>query len=80
MRANDLISFRHQKTDDPGLTAIWEDRKDAIEQIQVLILTFRFPFLPDPSNREASSEGQSAHQTFATAQASFENEVLTSTQ
>ena len=49
MRANDLISFRHHKADDPGLTAIWEDRKDAIEQIRVLVPTFCFSLLRDPS-------------------------------
>lgn len=38
MRANDLLSFRHQKVDDPGLAAIWEDRKDAIEQIRAWLI------------------------------------------
>ena len=37
-RANDLLSFRRNKTDDPGLTAIWEDRKDAIEQIRAWLI------------------------------------------
>ena len=38
MRANDLLSFRHRKTEDPGLTAIWEDRKDDIEQIRAWLI------------------------------------------
>ena len=37
-RANDLLSFRRHTTDDPGLTAIWEDRKDAIEQIRAWLI------------------------------------------
>ncbi|KAL9103726.1 MAG: hypothetical protein Q9163_001276 [Psora crenata] len=33
-RANKLLSLRHHQTQDGGLRAIWDDRKDAIEQIQ----------------------------------------------
>ena len=73
MRANDLISFRHHKNDDLGLTAIWEDRKDAIEQIQVLNLTFCVPLLRSASSRE-TSEGQSLHKVLAIAQSVLENE------
>ena len=64
MRANDLISFRHQKNDDPGLTAIWEDRKDAIEQIQVLILAFHFPS-PRSFESQGTSQSHSVHQDVA---------------
>ena len=38
MRANDLLSFRHRKEDDAGLTAILEDRKDSIEQIRAWLM------------------------------------------
>ena len=33
-RANDILNFKKQRTEDAGLSAIWDDRKDDIEQIQ----------------------------------------------
>ncbi|MCJ1475019.1 mitochondrial escape protein 2 [Lambiella insularis] len=38
MRANDLLSFKHHKLDDAGLSVIWDERKDDIEQIQTWLL------------------------------------------
>lgn len=37
-RANDLLTFRRKSTEDAGLTALWEDRKDAIEQIRTWLI------------------------------------------
>ena len=37
-KATDALSLKHRRTDDAGLTAIWEDRKDAIEQIQTWLM------------------------------------------
>ena len=37
-RANSLLSLRHHKTEDAGLSAIWDDRKDDIEQIQTWLM------------------------------------------
>ncbi|KAI9762990.1 MAG: mitochondrial escape protein 2 [Chaenotheca gracillima] len=33
-QASDILTFRHRTAEDPGLKAIWDDRKDNIEQIQ----------------------------------------------
>ena len=37
-RANDLLTFRRKVTDEAGLNALWEDRKDAIEQIRTWLI------------------------------------------
>ena len=37
-RATDVLSLKRRRTDDAGLTAIWEDRKDDIEQIQTWLI------------------------------------------
>ncbi|MCJ1387141.1 mitochondrial escape protein 2 [Xylographa soralifera] len=37
-RANDLLSFKRQKADDAGLSVIWDERKDDIEQIQAWLM------------------------------------------
>ena len=37
-RANDLLTFRHQTTEDAGFNALWEDRKEAIEQIRTWLI------------------------------------------
>ncbi|KAI9831238.1 MAG: mitochondrial escape protein 2 [Sarea resinae] len=37
-QADDILTFRHKETDDRGLQAIWEDRKDSIEQIQTWLM------------------------------------------
>ena len=37
-RANELLSLRHHRTEDAGLSAIWDDRKDDIEQIQTWLM------------------------------------------
>ena len=37
-RANNLLSFKRQNPDDAGLSVIWEERKDDIEQIQAWLM------------------------------------------
>ena len=37
-RANDILSFRHHRTEDAGLDAIWDDRKDSIELIRTWLM------------------------------------------
>lgn len=37
-RANDILTFRHQRTEDAGLNAIWDDRKGDIEQIRTWLM------------------------------------------
>lgn len=37
-RATDVLSLRRHRTEDAGLTAIWEDRKDDINQIQTWLM------------------------------------------
>ena len=37
-RATDVLSLSRHRTEDAGLTAIWEDRKDDIEQIQTWLM------------------------------------------
>ena len=37
-RATDVLSLKRRRTEDAGLTAIWEDRKDDIEQIQTWLI------------------------------------------
>ncbi|KAL9123674.1 MAG: hypothetical protein Q9217_006919 [Psora testacea] len=37
-RANELLSLRHHRPEDAGLSAIWDDRKDAIKQIQTWLM------------------------------------------
>ncbi|MCJ1287528.1 mitochondrial escape protein 2 [Xylographa opegraphella] len=37
-RANDLLSFKRRKADDAGLSVIWDERKDDIEQIQAWLM------------------------------------------
>lgn len=37
-KANELLRLKHHKTEDAGLSAIWDDRKDAIEQIQTWLM------------------------------------------
>lgn len=37
-KANDILSFRRQNTEDAGLRAIWDDRKDDIEQIRTWLI------------------------------------------
>ncbi|MCJ1387162.1 mitochondrial escape protein 2 [Xylographa bjoerkii] len=37
-RANDLLSFKRQKSDEASLSVIWEERKDDIEQIQAWLM------------------------------------------
>ena len=37
-RATDIIKSRHNNTEDAGLKAIWEDRKDDIEQIRTWLM------------------------------------------
>ena len=37
-RANDILTFRRHKTEDAGLSAIWDDRKDDIDQIQTWLM------------------------------------------
>ena len=37
-KATDVLSLKRHRTEDAGLTAIWEDRKDAIEQIQTWLM------------------------------------------
>ena len=37
-KATDVLSLKHHRTEDAGLTAIWEDRKDDIEQIQTWLM------------------------------------------
>lgn len=37
-KANDILSFRRHKTEDAGLMAIWDDRKDDIEQIRTWLM------------------------------------------
>ncbi|CAD6581210.1 MAG: mitochondrial escape protein 2 [Alectoria sarmentosa] len=37
-KATDVLSLKRHRTEDAGLTAIWEDRKDDIEQIQTWLM------------------------------------------
>ena len=37
-KATDVLSLKHHRTEDAGLTAIWEDRKEDIEQIQTWLM------------------------------------------
>lgn len=37
-KATDALSLKRHRTEDAGLTAIWEDRKDDIEQIQTWLM------------------------------------------
>ena len=37
-KATDVLSLKRNRTEDAGLTAIWEDRRDDIEQIQTWLL------------------------------------------
>lgn len=37
-RATDALSLRHNRTEEAGMGAIWDDRKDAIEQIQTWLM------------------------------------------
>ena len=37
-RAHEMLNLRRGKNADPGLSAIWDDRKDAIEQIQTWLM------------------------------------------
>lgn len=37
-KATDVLSLKRHRTEDAGLTAIWEDRKDDIEQIQTWLI------------------------------------------
>lgn len=37
-KATDVLSLKRHRTEDAGLTAIWEDRKDAIEQIRTWLM------------------------------------------
>ena len=37
-RANDLLTFKRMKNEDAGLSAIWDERKDDIEQIQAWLM------------------------------------------
>jgi hypothetical protein len=37
-KANDILAFRRRRTEDPGLRAIWEDRKSDIQQIRTWLL------------------------------------------
>ncbi|KAI9813990.1 MAG: mitochondrial escape protein 2 [Pycnora praestabilis] len=37
-QAKDILTFRHHKSEDAGLSAIWDDRKDNIEQIQTWLM------------------------------------------
>lgn len=37
-KANDILSFRHKRTDDAGLSPIWDDRRDDIEQIRTWLI------------------------------------------
>ena len=37
-KATDVLSLKHHRTEDAGLTAIWEDRKDDIAQIQTWLM------------------------------------------
>lgn len=37
-RANDILAFRRHKPEDSGLSAIWDERKDDIEQIQAWLM------------------------------------------
>lgn len=37
-KATDALSLKRRRTEDAGLTAIWEDRKDAIDQIQTWLM------------------------------------------
>ena len=37
-KANDILSFKHRQTEAPGLEAIWDDRKQSIEQIQTWLM------------------------------------------
>jgi len=37
-RANDILTFRRHRSEDAGLSAIWDERKDDIEQIQAWLM------------------------------------------
>lgn len=37
-KANDILAFRRHRTEDHGLTAIWDDRKSDIQQIRTWLL------------------------------------------
>lgn len=37
-KANDLLNLKHHRTEDAGLRAIWDDRKDDIEQIRTWLM------------------------------------------
>ncbi len=37
-RATDIINLRHHRTEDAGLRAIWDDRKDDIDQIRTWLM------------------------------------------
>ena len=37
-RANDILTFKHHQKDDAGLSAIWDDRRGDIEQIQTWLM------------------------------------------
>ncbi|KAI4184480.1 MAG: hypothetical protein LQ348_004546, partial [Seirophora lacunosa] len=38
MRANEILTFKHRKGDDAGLSAVWDDRKDDIERIRTWLM------------------------------------------
>lgn len=37
-RANEILTFGHHKSEDAGLSAVWDDRRGAIEQIQTWLM------------------------------------------
>ncbi|KAL9011769.1 MAG: hypothetical protein Q9173_003416 [Seirophora scorigena] len=38
MRANEILTFKHRKGDDAGLSVVWDDRKDDIERIRTWLM------------------------------------------
>ncbi|KAI4276043.1 MAG: hypothetical protein L6R35_006236, partial [Caloplaca aegaea] len=38
MRANEILTFKHRKGEDAGLSAVWDDRKDDIERIRTWLM------------------------------------------
>lgn len=38
MRANEILTFKHRKGEDAGLSAVWEDRRGDIQQIQTWLM------------------------------------------